>query len=118
MSDKLKEKASWPLATWEFTLVGSLGLKVDPLVIGESCGTAKPLAANLTGEGVVLLMDLDVCLQVVDRGEATSTPLKLTSVRPLLVMRLEVTLQLVRGGKGPTAAFHGALVRSGVLCVI
>lgn len=78
------------LAAWEFTLVGPLRLKVDPLVIGESCSTAKPLAADLADEGVILLMYFDVSLEVVDCGETPPAAFKLTGVWPLLVMGLKM----------------------------
>lgn len=48
--------------TWKFTLVGSLRLKMNSLVISESRGTAEPLAADLTDKGVVLLVHFDVSL--------------------------------------------------------
>lgn len=78
--------------TWEFTLVGPLRLEVDPLVIGESRSTAKPLAADLADEGIVLLMDFDMSLKVVDRGETPAAAFELTGVRPLLVVGLKVPL--------------------------
>lgn len=49
-------------STWKFTLVGSLRLKMNSLVIGESRGAAEPLTADLADKGIVLLMHFDVSL--------------------------------------------------------
>lgn len=80
------------LTTWEFTFVGPLWFKVDPLVISKSCSTAKRLAADLADEGIILLMDSDVSLQVVDGGEPPPTAFKQARVWPLLVMGLKMSL--------------------------
>lgn len=80
------------LTAWEFTLVGPLWFKVDPLVIGESGSTAKPLTTDLADEGIILLMDFNMSLQVVHCGETSPTAFKLTGVRPLLVVGLKMPL--------------------------
>lgn len=89
---KTKQIQHSACVTWEFTLVGPLRLEVYPLVIGESCGTAEPLTADLADEGIVLLMDFDMSLEVVDRGETPPTAFKLTGMWPLLVVGLKVPL--------------------------
>lgn len=104
--------------TWEFTLVWPLWLKVDPLVVGKSCGAAKPLAADLADKRIILLVHFDMSLEIVDCGETPPTAFKLTGVRPLLVVGLKVPLEFVRGGKGPAAALYAALVGAWVLRVV
>lgn len=91
-SNGIVKKQHLPCGTWEFTLVGPLWLKVDPLVIGESCSTAKPLTADLADKGIILLVDFDMSLKVVDCGETPPTAFKLTGMWPLLVMGLKMPL--------------------------
>lgn len=106
------------LTAWEFTLVGPLRLKVDPLVTGESGSTAKPLTADLTDKGIILLMDFNMSLKVVDCGETPPTSLKLAGMWPLLVMGLKMPFQLVRCGESPAAALYGTLVGTWVFSMV
>lgn len=63
------------LAAGKRTLVGPLWLEVAALVGAELSLRGEALLAHLTFEGVLLLVALHVCFEVVHRGEALATAL-------------------------------------------
>lgn len=98
--------------------MGPLGFKVYSLVTCESSSAAEPLAADIAGKGVVLLVVFHMGLKVINCGKAPVTALYRTFKRPLFVVGLKVSFEFIRGSEGPTAALHGALERSWILSVV
>lgn len=106
------------LTTWKFTFVGPLRFKVHSLVTGEPSGTAKPLAADVTGEGVVLLVVFDVGFEVVNCSKASVTALDRALKRSLFVVGLKVSFEFIGGSEGPATALHCALERSWIFSMV
>lgn len=104
--------------TWKFTFVGPLRFKVNPLVIGQSGCTAKPLTADITDKGIVLLVDFNVSFKVIDSGKAPAAAFHLAHMWPLFAMGLDMSLEFIRGGKRPATALHGALEWPGILSMV